>query len=72
MLYRKIGTIDNIFQIPFDKNLIITGRIGNSWSYQMPGVFKKNENKIVFRNEHEISTVIDKNTEISLNILEKI
>jgi len=35
MLYRKIGTIDNIFQIPFDKNLIITGRIGNGWSYQI-------------------------------------
>ncbi len=71
MKYKRIGTIDNISQIPFDKNLIVTGRIGNGWSWQMPGVFKKQENMIVFRNEHEMSTVIDKNTEISLNILEK-
>lgn len=71
MVYKRIGTIDNISQIPFNKNLIVTGRIGNGWSWQMPGVFKKQENKIVFRNEYEMSTEIDENTVISLNVLEK-
>lgn len=71
MTYKRIGTIDNISQIPFDKDLILTGRIGNGWSHQMPGVFKKQGNKIVFRNVYEMSTVIDENTDISLNILEK-
>ncbi|MCO7175542.1 hypothetical protein ACFP7A_00885 [Sporolactobacillus kofuensis] len=72
MAYKKIGTIDNISQIPFNKNLIVTGRMGNGWSWHMPGVFKKQGNKIVFRNVHEMSTEIDKNTIIGLNILEEI
>ncbi|MED3779377.1 hypothetical protein P4560_02270 [Heyndrickxia sporothermodurans] len=72
MEYKKVGTIDNISEIPFDKNIIVTGRIGIGWSWQMPGVFRQKENKIFFRNEHEMSTVIDENTVISLNILEKV
>lgn len=72
MEYKTIGTIDDISEIPFDKNLIVTGNIGGSWKWRMPGVFKKSGSKIVFRNEHEMSTKIDENTEIGLNILEKI
>ncbi|MFL0365357.1 hypothetical protein ACH0BF_20325 [Pseudobacillus sp. 179-B 2D1 NHS] len=71
MEYKMIGTIDNISEIPFDENLIVTGRIGSSWRWRMPGVFKKQDNKIIFRNMHEMSTEIDENTEIGLNILEK-
>lgn len=71
MEYKRVGTIDNISQIPFDKNIIVTGIIGNGWSWKMPGVFKKQGNKIIFRNMHGMSTEIDENTEIGLNILEE-
>ncbi|MDQ0154974.1 hypothetical protein [Robertmurraya andreesenii] len=70
MLYKKVGTIDSISEIPFDESLIVTGRIGNGWTWRMPGVFKKQGNKIVFRNMYEMSTEIDENTKIGLNILE--
>lgn len=72
MMYKKIGTIDNLSEILFNKKLIVTGTIGNGWLYQMPGVFKKIGNKIVFRNDNDMSTEIDEKTCISLNVLERI
>ena len=38
----------------------------------MDGVLYKQGNKIIFRNMHEMSTEIDENTVIGLNILEEI
>ncbi len=73
MGYKKIGTIDDISELPFNKNVIVSGRVDKTgWMWQMGGVFGKRGDKIVF-----IDNVIGmarevKEGEIGLNILEKI
>ncbi|MDO6451741.1 hypothetical protein [Oceanobacillus profundus] len=71
MGYKKVGTIDGMSEIPFNKTIIVSGSIGDRWMYQMEGSFKKQGNEIVFRNVHEMSTKIEDDTVIGLNILEK-
>lgn len=72
MMYKKIGTIDNISEIPFNKKLIVTGKVDKiGWMWQMGGMFIKIGNEIIFRNEYDMTTKVE-DGEIGLNILEKI
>jgi len=73
MGYKKIGTIDDISEIPFNKNVIVSGRVDKTgWMWQMGGVFGKGGDKIVFV-DNEIGMAREvKEEEISLNVLEKI
>lgn len=72
MAYMKIGTIDGISEIPFNKNVIVSGRVDKTgWMWQMGGLFEKKGNEIVFKNEYGMTTKVEEE-EISLNILEKI
>lgn len=72
MRYRKIGTIDSITEIPFNENIIVSGRVDKvGWMWQMGGIFDREENQIVFKNEHGMTTKVE-GREISLNVLEKI
>ena len=72
MRYRKIGTIDSITEIPFNENIIVSGRVDKTgWMWQMGGIFDREENQIVFKNEYGMTTKVEEK-EISLNILEKI
>lgn len=72
MKYRKIGTLDNISEIPFNRNIIVSGRVDKTgWMWQMGGTFKKEKNQIIFKNDYGMTTKVEEK-EISLNVLEKI
>lgn len=68
--FKKVGEIDSIAEIPFDKPIIVSGGIdkGKCWMQQMPGIFIKKDGKIFFKNEYEMNTEIVE--DIHLNILE--
>ena len=73
MMYRKIGEINNFSDIPWGKEIIITGSTGNeSWVSRMKGVFKKDSNGYRFENEFGMSTHFEPSSFISLNVLEKV
>ena len=69
MAYKRIGAIESIFDIPMNKNLIVTGHVNkNDWMWCMGGMFKKKGDEIIFINEHGMVTkVVD--GEIGLTIL---
>jgi hypothetical protein len=69
MTYKRVGTIKNASEIPFDKNLIVTGILGSGWMWRMEGVFKHKENKVVFEDIHGCVSKVKGN--INLTILEK-
>ena len=72
MEYEKVGAINNISDIQFNKNIIVNGSVDKTgWMWHMGGRFEKRKDKIVF-----VDNVIGlarevKEGEISLNILEK-
>ena len=69
--YRKTGSIDSFNEIPWDKPVIVSGGIGNNaWMWRMPGTFERNDGEPRFRDEYGMSKYVDKNTRISLNVLE--
>lgn len=71
-MYRRIGEIHGFNEIPWGKEIIITGSIGNgSWVQRMKGVFKKSKNDYRFENEFGMNTCFAPSELISLNILEK-
>lgn len=40
--YNKTGVIDSWGDIPWNKQIIVSGSIGrNAWMWRMPGVFKE-------------------------------
>lgn len=72
MAYKKIGIIDNITEIPLNKNIIVSGHVdGIGWMWHMGGIFKKKGNEVIFQNEYGMSTKVQ-NGKIGLNILRKI
>ena len=72
-MYIKIGGINNFSEIPWGKEIIITGSTGNdSWVQRMKGVFKKDSNGYRFENEFGMSTHFEPSSFVSLNVLEKV
>ena len=72
MIYKKVGNIDSLQDIPWDKKIIITGSIGGSraWFQRMEGTFKNDNNNFRFVNIYGTATCFSKDDFISLNILE--
>lgn len=71
MSYKKVGVIESISEIPFNKNIIVTGSVGcNDWKWRMEGEFKHKGKGIVFRDVHGCVSHVGET--ISLNILEKV
>jgi len=72
MAYEKIGTIEDVSKIQFDKHIIVNGSVDKAgWMWHMGGMFKKKGNEIVFQNEYGMSTKV-KCGELDLTILRKI
>ena len=72
-MYRKIGEIDSFGEIPWGKEIIVTGSIGNGdWVQRMKGVFEQNSNDYRFKNEFGMSTRFSPGDFISLNVLEEV
>lgn len=70
--HRRVGVINSISDIPFNRHLILSGELGSGYMWRMPGVFRKDNNETVFINHCDIKTQIDDETKINLLILEKI
>lgn len=71
-MYKKVGTIDHFEEIPFDRQVIISGGITRTdWVWRMPGIFRKDNDDFRFVNEFEMSTRFNRDVSISLNVLEK-
>lgn len=69
MTYQKIGTIDSISEIEFDKKIIVSGHVNKiGWMWRMPGIFKQQGKEIFFENEHGMKSKVVEG-EIGLNIL---
>mgnify|MGYP001258210753 CR=1 FL=1 len=71
-MYRKIGKITSINEIPYGQNIIISGTIGNGWFLRVPGRFEKRNNKLVYIDVHGCMVEHDMNSYINLSILEKV
>ena len=72
MAYEKIGTIKDISEIEFDKNIIVNGSVNKiGWMWHMGGMFKKKGNEIILKNEHGMVTKVV-NGDVGLTILRKI
>lgn len=70
VVYKTIGSIEDISQIPLNQNLIVTGSVSDvGWMWRIEGVFKHTKNGIVFKDIHGCVHHINKN--ISLTMLEK-
>lgn len=68
--YNKTGVIDSWGDIPWNKQIIVSGSIGrNAWMWRMPGCFKKNNGDAWFMDEHGMATHFNENDLISLNML---
>ena len=73
-MYRKIGKIESCQDIPWDKEIIISGSIGkNTWLWRMSGIFKAcSDNRLArFIDEHGVVTPFNEKDFLSLSILEK-
>jgi len=72
-MFKKTGNIDSFADIPWDKQIIITGSIAGNKSYfqRMEGTFRKDNDNFRFVDDFGMSTHFNKNDSMSLNILEK-
>lgn len=60
MAYEKIGTIEDVSDIKFDKHIIVNGRVDKrGWMWHMGGMFKKRRNEIVFENDYGMTTKVE-------------
>ena len=72
-MYRIIGEIIHFNEIPWGKEVIVSGSIGrNHWFWHMKGVFKSQSGNCRFENEFGMSTHLSPDDFISLNVLEKV
>lgn len=71
-MYRKIGEINGFDEIPWGKEIIITGSVGNGWYWLAKGTFEKNDTGFRFRDECGVCTQFAPGDFISLNVLEKV
>jgi len=70
MKYKNIGTIKDISEIPFNKNLVLNGILGSGWMWRMKGKFKRcQNNKIIFEDIN--GCVAEVEGKIDLAILER-
>lgn len=70
-MYKKIGEINGFSEIPWGKEIIITGSVGNGWYWNAKGRFTKNENGCRFQDDCGVCTQFIPSDFISLNVLEK-
>jgi len=71
-MYRKIGEINGFSEIPWGKEIIITGSVGNGWYWQAKGNFIKGESSCRFKDECGVFTQFIPGDFISLNVLEEV
>lgn len=71
-MYRKIGEISAFSEIPWGKEIIITGSVGRGWYWHAQGRFSRNENGCRFQDECGVCTQFAPSNFISLNVLEKV
>ena len=72
MAYEKIGTIDDISEIQFNKKIIVSGSVDKTgWMWHMGGMFMRIGNEIVFKNEYGMVTKVE-DGKIGLNILREV
>ena len=49
MAYKKVGVIENISDIQFNKDIVVNGSVDKTgWMWHMEGKFEKRGDKIVF------------------------
>lgn len=72
MKVQRIQTIDNVEQIPFNKDVIISGSFGSCWLWKMKGQFKKKNDKLVFIDFNNCLTEYNDNEEIHLSVFKEV
>jgi len=71
LMYSKIGEITQFSEIPWGKEIIITGQVGSGWYWNSKGVFIKEERGCRFRDDCGVYTQFAPGDFISLNVLQK-
>jgi len=67
MMTRAEARIGTIQEIPFDKDLIVSGNVNKTcWVWRMPGEFKRKGNEVIFENTHGTTSVVDKNINLAI------
>lgn len=65
--FKKIGTIQNLAEIPHDKELVVSGSINKrEWVWRMPGTFRRKGSEVIFVNMHEMTSVVDENINLAI------
>ena len=63
----RIGTIQ---EIPFDKDLIVSGNVNKTcWVWRMPGMFRRKGNEVIFENMHGTTSTVTVDEKINLAII---
>ncbi|TQI66249.1 hypothetical protein [Clostridium sp. KNHs216] len=70
-MYKKVGEINRFSEIPWGKEIIITGSVGNGWYWLSKGKFVRGDNGLHFRDDCGVYSQFAPNDFISLNVLEK-
>lgn len=70
-MYRKVGEINGFGEIPWGKEITITGGVGRGWFWRMKGVFRKGNGDFRFVDDFGMSTRFGRDDLVSLNLLEK-
>ena len=72
-MYKLVGSINSFKDIPFDKQVIISGSIDGtqSWFHRVPGIFRKDNDDYRFVDDHGMASRFRKETPLSLNVLER-
>lgn len=73
MEYEKVGAINNISDIQFNKDIVVNGSVDKTgWMWHMEGKFEKRGDKIVFvDNVIELAREV-KEGEVDLTVLKEI
>ena len=72
-MYRKIGKINSFDEIPWGKEIIVSGSIGKrDWMQRMKGVFEQSGNDYRFKNEFDMFTRLSPDDFISLSVLKEV
>ena len=65
--FKKIGAIKKLVEIPFDKELIVTGSVNkHGWVWRMPGTFKRKGNEVIFENMHGMTSTVDEKINLAI------
>ena len=60
----RIGTIQ---EIPFDKDLIVSGNVNKTcWVWRMPGMFQCKGGEVIFENMHGTTSTVDEKINLAI------